>query len=297
MSFKIKVGEPEQRKKYRIIVLLMVFCMLIVFMIAVVNLDLENTSKPIEVILKISSTFAIFFFFGLVIFLAGYNNLRKKRLVEDTPTSRIRSIAMGFVELSGKAMPWKKLITSPLKEERGVCCFYAVGHYQKGNWRQVNSGVVGGQFHIQDSTGKVLVGAKDIQIDIPYEHEISLRSEKIPLRLKKLIDSNKFAKSVKKHAFKPFYKEVTLKKGDKIFIIGNAVDNPYKKEATAIKGVEDIMIQKGSDPFFISNKKEFDITKEFGAKARSLMITGGVIMFFPLATIVGLLLVLIGSLT
>jgi hypothetical protein len=38
---------------------------------------------------------------GLIVF--GFIVLRRKRLLENLPTSRIRSVAMGFAELAGRA--------------------------------------------------------------------------------------------------------------------------------------------------------------------------------------------------
>jgi len=232
-------------------------------------------------------------------FFRGYKNLRKKRLIEDTPTSKIRSIAMGFVEVCGKALPWKKLITSPFKQEKGVCCFYAFGRYHKGKWIKMHSGVIGKSFYIKDDTGKVLVDLKNVKLGIPYESECNLKDdEKQPPELKKLIDSNKLVKSLKNMPFSSgSYKEFTIKKGDVLYVMGNADDNPHKKEATAVKGREDIMIQKGDEPFYISNKKEFDISKEFGKKARSLIFVGGALILFAILFSLGVTINIIRSST
>jgi hypothetical protein len=44
-------------------------------------------------------------FVGAVIFRKGFGKLKMKRFIEDTPTSKIRSLAMGFVEVYGKVTP------------------------------------------------------------------------------------------------------------------------------------------------------------------------------------------------
>jgi hypothetical protein len=40
---------------------------------------------------------------GLFLFFRGFRDLRRKRLLEDTPTSTLRAIAPGLVEVSGRA--------------------------------------------------------------------------------------------------------------------------------------------------------------------------------------------------
>ena len=41
---------------------------------------------------------------GLALFGAGFRAWRRLRLIEDTPTSRVRSMALGRVELAGSAV-------------------------------------------------------------------------------------------------------------------------------------------------------------------------------------------------
>jgi hypothetical protein len=38
---------------------------------------------------------------GLYVFYRGFHHFRRKRLIENTPTSKVRSIAMGLVEIFG----------------------------------------------------------------------------------------------------------------------------------------------------------------------------------------------------
>ena len=51
---------------------------------------------------------AIGFVAGLVFFLKGFGWLKRKRLIENIPTSTIRSLAMGLVEIYGAVVPAKK---------------------------------------------------------------------------------------------------------------------------------------------------------------------------------------------
>ena len=63
------------------------------------------------------------FFGGIVAFFQGFRAYSKSRLLQDTPETPIRSIAMGFVRIHGKAKS-DQLVTSPVTHT--PCCYYAV---------------------------------------------------------------------------------------------------------------------------------------------------------------------------
>ncbi len=111
---------------------------------------------------------------GLVMFPYGLLILTYKRMVENTPTSKVRSMAMGMVEVSGQARQYYDLKTS----HSGTQCVYFRCRYfrRKGarftgraaflrymardseRWvleREISSGRL--PFYIEDETGRVLV--------------------------------------------------------------------------------------------------------------------------------------------
>lgn len=111
---------------------------------------------------------------GIVLFPYGLLLLTYKRMVENTPTSKVRSMAMGIAEISGQARQYYDLKTS----HSGTRCVYFRCRYfrRKGarftgraaflrhmarnseTWvleREVSSGRL--PFYIEDETGRVLV--------------------------------------------------------------------------------------------------------------------------------------------
>lgn len=84
--------------------------------------------------------------------------LRLKRFVEDTPTSRIRSLAMGLVEVRGRAIRRYALV-APMTQS--ACVWYRLRRYrrdQRNNWTltsQSDSGHV--PFVLDDGSGRVVV--------------------------------------------------------------------------------------------------------------------------------------------
>ncbi len=86
----------------------------------------------------------------------GFLCLRLKRRVENTPTSRIRSLAMGMVEVKGKAIRSYALV-SPMTQL--PCVFYRLTKYKRANnneWRLSHVTSSGGvPFLLDDGTGRV----------------------------------------------------------------------------------------------------------------------------------------------
>lgn len=108
---------------------------------------------------------------GIFCFFKGLRLYRQNRVLADTPESTILGIAMGFVEIHGKAKPVQgKLVNSPVT--RTPCLFYKVDikglvDDQAGRqWRHHLTDADGVPFYLEDSTGKVLVDAHGAECDL-----------------------------------------------------------------------------------------------------------------------------------
>ncbi len=106
---------------------------------------------------------------GLGCFYQGFRTFREYRVLMDTPEIPIRSVAMGLVEIHGKATG-TPLIPSPVTHT--PCHFYRVyiEHWVKdkdgGHWSHLLTDVDGWRFYLADATGKVLVDAHDAEYDL-----------------------------------------------------------------------------------------------------------------------------------
>ena len=103
---------------------------------------------------------------GVGLFVSGFRDLSRKRLVADTPRSRARSAALGLAELAGLAVgPYT--LTAPVA---GAPCFYyhvvikTAGPNNKGT-RTVVDRQRYVPFYIRDETGSVLVDARGMEFD------------------------------------------------------------------------------------------------------------------------------------
>jgi hypothetical protein len=106
---------------------------------------------------------------GVFLFFRGFRMLQLKRLIENTPTSNVRSASMGLVELSG--MP-----VGPNTIPAGITgdpCFYyratAWERRQSGNsseWKQVAQESLFVPFFLKDETGLMLINAQGADMDV-----------------------------------------------------------------------------------------------------------------------------------
>ncbi|MFA5975655.1 MAG: GIDE domain-containing protein [Elusimicrobiota bacterium] len=119
---------------------------------------------------------------GPVALLWGLGKLNQKRLLENTPTSKIRSAAMGLVELMGMARQ-RTPMQSPVTKQ--ACCWWRCiveelrSNGKNSHWATVKDVQSQDFFFIEDATGRVLIdplGAEYHVLNITYELNASTRS-------------------------------------------------------------------------------------------------------------------------
>jgi len=99
------------------------------------------------------------------LFWGGFHCLRLKRRIENTPTSKIRSLALGMVELQGRARRNYALV-APMTHL--PCVWYRLRRYRRdrrNNWRLTGlteSGPV--PFSLEDASGRVLVDPRGASV-------------------------------------------------------------------------------------------------------------------------------------
>lgn len=114
---------------------------------------------------------ALGFGLGLYYFVKGFREFRKYRVLADTPEVPIRSVAMGLVEIHGKAKG-EEQIYSPVSST--PCYFYKVDIQKyvkdskgRGRWTHAATDLNGLSFYLEDASGKVLVDLHDAEFDLP----------------------------------------------------------------------------------------------------------------------------------
>lgn len=102
--------------------------------------------------------------FGIFLFFRGFPFLKRKRLIQNTPTSTIRGAALGAVEVSGTVVGPYTLI-SPLSESD---CFYyhAVARSAGEEEKKVAEEVLYAPFFLDDGTGRVMVDPRGAEMEL-----------------------------------------------------------------------------------------------------------------------------------
>ncbi|PIE36931.1 MAG: hypothetical protein CSA54_02720 [Gammaproteobacteria bacterium] len=107
----------------------------------------------------------------LVSLTLWFKKTKRARLIEDVPTSSIRSAAQGYVELIGNAgfLPDDKIV-SPLSGRACVWFSYTVEKYQssnnnRSNWKVVDDVTSDQLFVLEDDTGRCVVDPYGAEIE------------------------------------------------------------------------------------------------------------------------------------
>ena len=167
---------------------------------------------------------------GIGLFIYGFRLLLRRRLILDTPFSKIRSASMGMVEVSGLAVGPYTMI-APITAR--PCYYYRtlVWEYkQNGNnkqWIKVVAECMHVPFFVDDNTGRVLVDPRGADLDLhrDFQEEFcdSFFSTKDPapasvhsfLSRHGIVTSNKIR-----------VEEYCIKPKNSLFILGTLGENP-----------------------------------------------------------------------
>ncbi len=108
--------------------------------------------------------FALFFIFRC------YKSILKARSVQDTPTSKIRSAAQGYVELIGKQLICPQEPTTGYLTHKPCTWYsYKIEHYDQRNrcWEVIETGKSKNVFCIHDGTGLCYIDPEGADISAP----------------------------------------------------------------------------------------------------------------------------------
>ncbi len=171
---------------------------------------------------------------GLYFFFYGFRLLARKRVLLNTPTSKIRSAALGLVEVNGQATGPH---TMPAPITGKPCFLYRTVAWQlragkKQEWEKVADETLHLPFFVDDSTGKLLIeplGADlDLHRDFREEYDASFfvssvlsNGATIPPRVSVFLARHGITPGrrlrIEEHAIKP---------DDALFVAGTLAENP-----------------------------------------------------------------------
>ena len=182
---------------------------------------LINQRKALAGEIAISLGAVLGIIFGFYLFLRGFKLLNRKRLIQNIPTSNVRSASLGEVEIAGKAVgPYT--IISPLSQSE--CFYYKATIGDAGD--HVETLCV--PFFVEDGTGHLMVDLRgaDCQLTPSFEEQ------------KYVYDLGECAQHfAARHGFTGGalvrVAEYCLQENDPLFILGTLAENPRSSGAAA----------------------------------------------------------------
>ena len=118
---------------------------------------------------------------GSYLFFQGFRLLSKRRRLLSTPQSKIRSAALGLVEVNGLAVG-SYTLHAPITGK--PCYFYRtlVWEYQQegrsGHWKKVAEENLHVPFFLDDNTGRLLIDPRGAEIGIVRQQEFEIERAK-----------------------------------------------------------------------------------------------------------------------
>ncbi len=200
------------------------------------------------------------FIISISMILNGVNKYLTMRKIENTPTSKIRSVALGLTEIYGKPKSIEKTYSPVSKEE---CVYYRidVDYYRSGKhggWRHLFDVTFNDNFYLEDDTGKIIVNPKDSVLEIEHDNRYIghlkkgfMRNEIDEKALNYLNNVNsELRKKVNSHNHQQIrIIEYLIKKEDSLYILGSV--EPLNKLST------ELVIKKGAEKtLYICDKEE-----------------------------------------
>jgi hypothetical protein len=163
---------------------------------------------------------------GIGLFIYGFKLLQRRRLILDTPFSKIRSAAMGMVEVSGLAVGPYTMI-APIT---GRPCYYyrtLVWEYkQQGKnkqWVKVAGECMHLPFFVDDKTGRMLVDPRGADLDLHCDFEEQFCDSFFTVKDSAPDNVRRF---LGRHAIITKVQEYCIKPKNSLFILGTLSENP-----------------------------------------------------------------------
>jgi E3 Ubiquitin ligase len=167
---------------------------------------------------------------GIGLFFYGFRLLQRRRLILDTPFSKIRSASMGMVEVSGLAAGPYTMI-APITAR--PCYYYRtlVWEYKQcgknKEWVKVAGECMHLPFFVDDNTGRVLVDPRGADLDLHQDFEQQFcdsfftTKDPAPPNVRTFLERHGIATSNKIKV-----EEYCIKPKNSLFILGTLSENP-----------------------------------------------------------------------
>jgi hypothetical protein len=167
---------------------------------------------------------ALALFGGIYLFFTGFRDLQRLRLIENTPTARIRSMAMGLVEVNG-VIEGRSTQFSPFSNQ--PCAYWqveiAVRNGRRNTWSTIHRNASGQPFFLRDETGLAMVYPKGSDCQVGHTIEETAHGLMMPDCYSDYMKENGIWMRHVASLSSLRFRERTLEGGERVYVLGTAV--------------------------------------------------------------------------
>ena len=239
---------------------------------------------------------------GPWLYSRGFRTLRTRRLIANTPTARIRSMAMGLVEINGAVEP-RSTLGAPFSGK--PCAYWEVdiAVRNRRGWNIVHRNQSGNPFYLRDETGVVLVYPHGSECKIRFGSEEHCQGLMLPACYAEYMNAHTSALGQIVRIGVLRFRERVLEAGERVYVLGTAMprslarvvaeseelqatgtDGPATTRRAALDHNVAALIRRGENEttFIISEDSEKSLMLSLGARALMQLVVG------PAMTLLGL---------
>ncbi|MFY9683119.1 MAG: GIDE domain-containing protein [Candidatus Sulfotelmatobacter sp.] len=209
---------------------------------------------------------------GIYLFVQGFRLLQRRRLILDTPASKIRSASIGMVELNGLAVGPYTMV-APITERPCYCYRTFVWEWKQSGknkqWVKVAAECMHVPFFLDDNTGKVMVDPRGADLDLHRDFQQEFcdgfftTKEEAPPNVRSFLSRHGIMTTNKIKV-----EESCIKPKNALFLLGTLDDNP------GLELTPDPIHDAETTPLIVGNALSFSINTEMFRNALS-PVTGG----------------------
>ncbi len=242
---------------------------------------------------------------GAAMSWGGFRALALRRLMQNTPTARIRSMSMGLVEVNGEAAARSEL-AAPFSGR--PCAYWQVDvstRSRRSGWMVVHRKASGNPFFLRDATGVALVYPEGATVRLDCQVEEECLGIALPeVYADYLKQQGPRAALWRGGALR--FRERRLESGDHVYVLGTATPRP-QAVAISMDGEEEELQATGTDAwrarrlhaldhevqgvirrgehertYVIAEQSERTLTLDLGLRAAGQLVGGPALALFGL---------------
>jgi hypothetical protein len=197
---------------------------------------------------------------GPWLFAQGFKALRIQALIRNTPTARVRSMAIGLVEVTGTVLPRSRTV-APFSGR--PCVWWGVeiqtlaSKSKSGtrSWNTVHSADSGRPFYLRDETGVALVYPQGAECKVGFDVVEETGGLGVPQMYTDFMESRGLAMRHLWSVGPMRFRERRLEEGHAVYVLGRA--NP-RSVARAVSFGEEALEATGTDSYGATHVRTLD---------------------------------------